>query len=311
MWHLKEEDLVDNVLPAIDRQINNNVLLLSGNYGSNYADFRPSGSGGVVWTNGVDDFRAYMGNFDRVCVTTQNGILGAICNDHDGTVSGQFYTLPEVTIDFIKKLGIYDELIEEIMDYHSWSENVSDITEQDILDEFDDYIKYDNLDARLLNQHIDLLVPVKDTISGYTKTDESVNRNVVDGDKSINFKLRTKDKKNEDYQKRLDEVNNKSKGLIDDMVSKDDFDETSAYGRIVMRTAHMFDVLSKNGYDVDVTFDNGESTSAIQLGPQGGKIMITITDAEKPLRAFTSGNFEVNDNILETLNDVQNILDTL
>lgn len=134
----------------------------------------------------------------------------------------------------------------------------------------------------------------------------------INGDKkNVNFKLCTKDKVDENYQKRLDEVNNKSKGIIDDMVSKEDFDENSAYGKIVMRTANMFNVLSDNGYDVDVTFDNGESTSAIQLGPQGGKITITITDSNKPLKAFTAGNFEVNDDIVEILKDVQNILDTL
>ena len=39
-----------------DNQLNDNALLLSGSYGSNYADFRPSGEGGVFWEDGIDGF---------------------------------------------------------------------------------------------------------------------------------------------------------------------------------------------------------------------------------------------------------------
>lgn len=117
--------------------------------------------------------------------------------------------------------------------------------------------------------------------------------------------------KTENYQKRLDEVNNKSKNLISDMFSNSDFDSDSPQGKIIMRTSEMFNALSDKGYDVEVTFDNGESTSAIQLGQQGGKVLITITNTNQPLRAFTSGNFEINDQNIEILQDIQDQINVL
>lgn len=167
VWSWKEDDLKENIFPAIDKQLNDNVLLLSGSYGSNYPDFRPSGDGGVMWENGTDDFRAYMGNFDSVAITTMNGILGAICGDHDGTVSGQFYTLPDDKTEFIKALG-YEDIIKERYD----EEDLDKYNESDLMEtEFNNDLYYGGIDARDLNQHIDLLKPIKDTISGYAPQD--------------------------------------------------------------------------------------------------------------------------------------------
>lgn len=126
--------------------------------------------------------------------------------------------------------------------------------------------------------------------------------------RKVNFNKRTKE---ENYQRRLDEVNNKSKNLISDMFSSNDFDSDSPAGQIVMRTSEMFNALSDKGYDVEVTFDNGESTSAIQLGQQGGKVMITVTNTNQPLRAFTSGNFEINDQNIKILQDIQSQIEVL
>ena len=128
---------------------------------------------------------------------------------------------------------------------------------------------------------------------------------------NVNFNKRTKEKVKENYQRRLDEVNNKSKNLISDLFSSNDFDSDSPAGQIVMRTSEMFNALSDKGYDVEVTFDNGESTSAIQLGQQGGKVMITITNTNQPLRAFTSGNFEINDENIKILQDIQSQIEVL
>lgn len=126
--------------------------------------------------------------------------------------------------------------------------------------------------------------------------------------RKVNFSKCTKE---ENYQRRLDEVNNKSKNLISDLFSSNDFDSDSPAGQIVMRTSEMFNALSDKGYDVEVTFDNGESTSAIQLGQQGGKVMITITNTDQPLRAFTSGNFEINDQNIKILQDIQSQIEVL
>ena len=105
--------------------------------------------------------------------------------------------------------------------------------------------------------------------------------------------------------RRLNEENNKSANIISQMFQANDFDSDSNQGKIVMRTSELFNALSDKQYDVQVSFDNGESQSAILLGQQGGKVLITITNAEQPLRAFASGNFEITDENIKTLSDIQ------
>lgn len=115
----------------------------------------------------------------------------------------------------------------------------------------------------------------------------------------------------ENYKRRLKEENNKSANLISDMFKSSDFDANSKSGQIVMRTSELFNALSDKGYDVQVSFDNGESTSAILLGQQGGQVLITITDTNQPLRAFTSGNFEINDDNIKILDDIKEQISVL
>ena len=62
---------------------------------------------------------------------------------------------------------------------------------------------------------------------------------------------------------------------------------------------------------MQVSFDNGESTSAILLGQQGGQIIITINDANSPLKAFSSGNFEINNDTIKIMSDVQSQIESL
>lgn len=129
--------------------------------------------------------------------------------------------------------------------------------------------------------------------------------------KNVNFNKNTKDKKEEDYKRRLKEENNKSANLISDMFKSQDFDADSKQGQIVMRTSELFNALSGKGYDVQVAFDNGESTNSILLGQQGGQVIITINNTDQPLRAFTSGNFEISDENIKILTDIQNEIKTL
>lgn len=477
-WEYLEDDLKSNIFPEIDKQVNDDVLILSGYYGSNYPDFKSSGAGGKLFEKGTKDFRDYMGNFDRVCITSQNGILGTILNDHDGTISGQFYTLPDDKSELFKALDLENKVKEDYTDQEiDWENetvgeydsmgNYRNYDLEDLVEkEFYELLEYGGLDARDFTTHLELLKPIKDTISGYANKSESkevktetykptedekvgkmkdTNGTFFDvyqhGDKfldvlgnelskeevanyvkkynkserkkkqieafknrNVNFNKRTKDKKfealednfysafdshgfrrkinkdttieelmnelynfitfenisqddmrkairdivnhinvqfnanldpermylwyingnyggtyekvrknkiTENYQRRLDEVNNKSKNLISDLFSSNDFDSDSPAGQIVMRTSEMFNALSDKGYDVEVTFDNGESTSAIQLGQQGGKVMITITNTDQPLRAFTSGNFEINDQNIKILQDIQSQIEVL
>lgn len=164
-WEIKEEDLDVNILPDIAHQINYDTLILSGSYGSNYPDFRSSGEGGKMFDS-TDDFKNYMGNFDRVCITTKNGILGAILDDHDGTISGQFYTLPENLTDLVKAIN-YEQ-------YVDIPEDITDEAEilETVIDQFEEDLVYGSVDTSDLTNHIELLVPIKDTISGYTPDPE-------------------------------------------------------------------------------------------------------------------------------------------
>lgn len=169
-WELQEEDLEQNILPVIDSQINYDTLILAGYYGSNYPDFRSSGNGGKMFDS-VEDFRSYMGNFDRVCITTKNGILGSILNDHDGTVSGQFFTLPENLTELVKAIN-----------YEQYIDIPEDITDEDeifeiVMDQFEEDLVYGGVDIQDLTNHIELLVPIKDTISGYTPDPEPKKEN--------------------------------------------------------------------------------------------------------------------------------------
>ena len=91
----------------------------------------------------------------------------------------------------------------------------------------------------------------------------------------------------------------------------DGFDAESDAGKILVRTQQLFTALSDKGLDVDVTLDNGESTSVIQLGTAGGKIVITITNTDKPLQAFISGNVEINDDILKEFQQVKDCIKTV
>ena len=120
-----------------------------------------------------------------------------------------------------------------------------------------------------------------------------------------------KNKKEENAKRRLKEENNKSANLISQMMQEKGFDAESNAGKIVLRTSALFNALSEKGYDVQVAFDNGESTSAVLLGEQGGQVLITITDAQQQLKSFASGNFEVTDDNMAILNNVADIVKTV
>lgn len=117
--------------------------------------------------------------------------------------------------------------------------------------------------------------------------------------------------KTENQKRRLKEENNKSQNLIKDMMNSEDFDPESAYGKIVLKTSDLFTALSDKGYDIQVAFDNGESQNTILLGQQGGQVNITITDSNKPFKAYATGNFELNKDNIDILNNIQNAIDNI
>ena len=95
------------------------------------------------------------------------------------------------------------------------------------------------------------------------------------------------------------------------MLKSSDYDKDSKMGKIISRTADLFKTLSDANYDVEVAFDNGESQSNVLLGQQGGKVVITINDDIKPLKAYTSGNFELNDENQKILTNIQDLISNL
>ena len=133
--------------------------------------------------------------------------------------------------------------------------------------------------------------------------------NLDNGDTSIIFE--NKEIKTESVKTRLREENNKSLELIGQMLQQDDFNANSNEGKIVVKTSELFNKLSDKGFDVQVNFDNGDSQSTILLSKQGGSVNITINNANDPLRAYTSGSFEVNNDTLKVLEDVQDVLNEL
>lgn len=200
--------------------------------------------------------------------------------------------------DYISK---YDEL-NELLDIYAVSEidkvalynHFNDNTLSDLKGKNDEL--YDNwLDDMKENHFEDLMEYLKELDN---ETDSYINK--------IN-----ENKLNEDYKRRLKEENNKSANLISQMFQADDFDSDSKAGQIVMRTSELFNALSDKGYDVQVAFDNGESTNTILLGQQGGQVVITITNADQPLRAFTSGNFEITDDNIKILTDIKDQISTI
>lgn len=180
-WAYKEEDLDDNILSAMDTQINDNLLFLVGGYNSNYPDFRPSGNGGVLFTKGTDEFKSYMGDFDRVKITSTNGILGARLGDHDGAVSGQFYTLPDDITELVKALN-YESIVKDRYD----EEDLEKYNLQDLMEtEFNNDIYYNNLDEQDLLNNIDLLKPIEDTISGYGQPKQEESKKVAESEDEV------------------------------------------------------------------------------------------------------------------------------
>lgn len=154
------EDLKDNVLPMIENQINDDVLILSGYYGSNYADFSPSGEGGKLF-DGIDEFSKYMGDFDGANIVSNNNIVGVELYDHDGTISGSLYTIPtgDKKLELLKAMGYEDKIKEEYDEEDLDNYNHNDLME----DEFSSDLYYGGVDAQDFTQQKDLLIPIKNT----------------------------------------------------------------------------------------------------------------------------------------------------
>ena len=191
----------------------------------------------------------------------------------------------------------------------------SEFANEDLLNDFTQYVA--NNAVELKNGLYEIEVPKELGYQPVLNTDMlkkaymKVKKlfNLENGDTSIIFE--NKEIKTESVKTRLREENNKSLELIGQMLQQDDFDANSNEGKIVVKTSELFNRLSDKGFDVQVSFDNGDSQSTILLSKQGGSVNITINNANDPLRAYTSGSFEVNNDTLKVLEDVQEVLNEL
>lgn len=191
----------------------------------------------------------------------------------------------------------------------------SEFANEDLLNDFTQYVA--NNAVELKNGLYEIEVPKELGYQPVLNTDMlkkaymKVKKlfNLENGDTSIIFE--NKEIKTESVKTRLREENNKSLELIGQMLQQEDFNANSNEGKIVVKTSELFNKLSDKGFDVQVNFDNGDSQSTILLSKQGGSVNITINNANDPLRAYTSGSFEVNNDTLKVLEDVQEVLNEL
>ena len=211
-----------------------------------------------------------------------------------------------------KKIEAITDNFYSAFDSHGFRRRIDkDTTIEELMDELHNFIEFENISKD------DTRKAIKDIVSHLNmqlkaNLDElSIYLWYINGNYGGTYEKVRKNKITENYQKRLQEVNNKSANLIADAMQADGFDAESDAGKILVRTQQLFTALSDKGLDVDVTLDNGESTSVIQLGTAGGKIVITITNTDKPLQAFISGNVEINDDILKEFQQVKDCIKTV
>ena len=156
------EDLEENILPGIENQMNFDMLFVTGDYHSNYGDFRPSGNGGKS-LHGIDELKDYLFRWDGVEISNENGNIVLDAGDHDGSIEVGLFTFIDDKNKILEDLG-YTENNEELGYYEGWQ------TPEDV---FDHDILYDNFDWSTVQDHLDLLKPIKDTMSGLGESCET------------------------------------------------------------------------------------------------------------------------------------------
>lgn len=142
------QDLNEFVLPEIDKQVNDGLLFIVGNYNSNYPDFRPSG-GGAVTLKGTEGLKNYLTKWDDIRITSENGELNIRAYDHDGSVSGTLCTVIDDRNKILEELGYYK-------DYEDKNEAES---------EYENDLYYEGIDYKSFAEHPDLIIPIKNTIT--------------------------------------------------------------------------------------------------------------------------------------------------
>lgn len=139
-----KEDLEDNVCPMIEKQLNDNILIMVGSRSGWRA------GSGAMFFDGTDGFVDYIydRNYDNYSELTKNedGTIHYRTADHDGSTSGDLYTVTEdrdLLLDVARTNG-YMEDAEDNEDY------AIDLLMDDIKDEYIPKVGFDKI-----------LVPIK------------------------------------------------------------------------------------------------------------------------------------------------------
>lgn len=151
---------------------------------------------------------------------------------------------------------------------------------------------------------------VPDAVDWYYHEYEPKEEKQMSESKKITESRKASEKKTlkENARKRLDERNEQSADIIEKALAGITSDTNEKESGIINKTSEIFNELSKKNYDVQVAFDNGESQLQIDMGQQGASAMITITDANQPIRTFISGNFELTDENIRAIQDLKEVL---
>ena len=190
------EDFETNILPMIDNQLVDDVLVMSGQYNSNYPEFKKSGIGGELFI-GIDKFKDYISEFDTINILNVNNNIGISLADHDGVISGNLYTIPQEEdkkIELLKAMG-YDERIQNNYDEADLDKyNHNDLMEV----EFSDDLYYGGVDAQDFTTHLNLLVPIKNEFSLTPDDDKLENKQIKESKfNKLSKKMAQKGKKTE------------------------------------------------------------------------------------------------------------------
>ena len=151
------DDLKNNILPQIENQANLDYIFLTGNYNSNYPDFRPSGSGGVT-LKGINELNNYLAKWDSVTIFEEDGNIGVKCTDHDGSVELMLYTFATDNEEELAKMLGYTE---------------------DNFDEFENDLYYKSIDTNIINDHPEAIKPIADTITSFNESEEVKGKEVL------------------------------------------------------------------------------------------------------------------------------------
>lgn len=203
--------------------------------------------------------------------------------------------LPDIYRDFV------DNFIIDLSD-----EELESISVEDIIEEYKDSMYSDEDELEEFEEEI--YNSAFDSYAKYSIKKAQEKRGTAE---NFNEALKVKNEKKsltEGARQRLEERNEQSANTIEQALAQLTSDTDEVQVGIVTKTSELFQQLSDRGYDVQVSFDNGESTSVIAIGQQGANILITITDPEQPLRAFASGNFELNDDSIKMIKSVLEVL---